>query len=441
MNFRPKQEILESFEECLLLYHDAISFSGAIDNSRFKFLESLMKITDKILNKKKKNIKENDINRLVRLIHKKLEDLYSGKINLSEYNDSIKKDPYLKTLIKELRLDFNAFYLNQSEFKSVRDENRGPQEHSIVLVNNSITAESVIRASRSAVLENQKRYEQSLSHYVKTMNEYGTDPRNGLNSLSAIGNELYKRVFGSIPNTELEIRIVSSSRNNPPYVKIRTKLRELINSISEPDKKDEMLINIYDLLIGISMSIDGMVDCNFCNRNIEIDKIVRANKVKKFLLKKCDLIFSPGYAKTDVQTWLSGFHFSNALHRLSWVEERIFYKILVENCSCQEIPKTRAKQIHNKLSDCKCESIKRELSTIYGHNRYAEAYRPVDSSNFDIKLHSMNIIRFLSNQQKHSLSRFESKLEEIISTSKEEQFELILRGLRVLIALYNKFNS
>lgn len=440
MKLRPKKEIIESLKECLSIYQDALFFNEVMDKSRYKFLDKVMGTTDEIVKRNNNDSVRSSLTILIDLLTSKLDDLYSKKITIVAFNENILSDMNFKSLLQELDLDESMFRLEKNEFDSDRSDLRGPQEHAISLIGKSTVGERVKSVSRSSMLHELKLHKTAFTNYVSVRRQYGTNPRNTLNALVQIGNELYQSEKNRILDTELDIRIVPSARNQPPYIEIRSRLKQLLESIKTPTESDELLLSVHDILIGVALSIDGMVESDFCNRDTEIDKVGRAVKLKEFLKKKCDLLFSISFGRTPVQTWLSGFHFSNALHRMAWAEERMLYKILVDECSCKKRSRLKMNSIHKEVKECKCSSIKSRLSSIYEHELYANSFKP----DFDFLRKEeapLNYVRYLSNQQKHSLSRFEGILESVTGSSKEEQFDLILNGCDVLVKFYRSLSE
>lgn len=221
-------------------------------------------------------------------------------------------------------------------------------------------------------------------------------------------------------------------------LKFRGELASILASLNKPENNKKEWINIYDLIVGTSYSAFGLLESDYINRSLSTRFLDRATHMREIILKSAN--------GTDVKldktalTWISGHHLSNSLHRLAWIEERMFYQILAENCSgspdCKPLLKENIKpSTHLKMDTCKC-SFKKSLEVIYRHNNYGKSF----NQDLNLAWGPLNRIRNITNKQKHEVNRFEERIK-VLGKNLEEHVETILAGINDVTNVFNHFSD
>jgi len=87
------------------------------------------------------------------------------------------------------------------------------------------------------------------------------------------------------------------------------------------------------------------------------------------------------------------------------------------------------------LEKCSCAAIRDSLKQIYLHDKYATDFK---DGCIKEDFGPLNFIRYLTNKQKHTVDRFESEIG-LLGKSKKDHIEIILKGLKTLIEVFNEF--
>jgi hypothetical protein len=152
-----RNTVTEAWVDCVRLFHDALFSTHKIDKFRANQLKRIVKDvkTNKALTEK--NLKNRFKFHLINTLQQFLISVYGGQKNINAYNDFIEKDSLVIYYCKELMLTRDKLKLTEKGFAKYKDFNmsglRGPQELSIHLIGNAVTAGSV-GMGRSVMLKN-----------------------------------------------------------------------------------------------------------------------------------------------------------------------------------------------------------------------------------------------------------------------------------------------
>ena len=224
--------------------------------------------------------------------------------------------------------------------------------------------------------------------------------------------------------------------NDKKNVKFNEELASILTGLKKPTNDKKEWINIHDLIVGASYSAFGMLESDYINRSLSTKFLDRATHMKEIILKKAN--GSDAQLDKTALTWISGHHLSNSLHRLAWIEERMFYQILAENCSgstdCKPVVKENVNpSTHLKMDTCKC-AFKKSLEEIYRHNNYGKSF----NQDLNLEWGPLNRIRNITNKQKHDVDRFEGRIK-ILGANLEGHVETILSGIKDVTDVFNHF--
>ncbi len=211
---------------------------------------------------------------------------------------------------------------------------------------------------------------------------------------------------------------------------------KLLSTMKTPGENKKEWINIHDLIIGSGYALLGMVESDYIKRDTKMNYLERALAVKDQIVANKDFRTVDMLKDKTLKTWLSGHYLSNALHRISWLEERMFDQIITDFCKEKEKP--RSIYGDKRFSKCKCPTLQKKVSELYKGKIFIKTF-PDDGTSKMEDYSKTAIIRNLVNKQKHTVKSFELTIK-LMGSSLDEHMQTLIDGLAEVVSVYNHFN-